>query len=96
MEAVTGAIDMKLITVLRTVGAALALAIAQYSVAPALAETLYVEGEGGVPNKVIAILKHHMLTITLLKKKTVWPFIKPLVLKLLLKMVGQYYKMSLY
>ena len=49
MEAVTGAIDMKLITVLRTVGAALALAIAQYSVAPALAETLYVEGEGGVP-----------------------------------------------
>jgi non-heme chloroperoxidase len=40
---------MKLITMLRTVGAALALAIVQCSIAPASAETLYVEGEGGVP-----------------------------------------------
>ena len=40
---------MKLISMLRTFGAVLALAIMQFSIAPASAETLYVEGEGGVP-----------------------------------------------
>lgn len=38
-----------MIQLLRTIGAALVLALAQLAIAPALAETRYIEGEGGVP-----------------------------------------------